>query len=295
MPIFTISFGPKPEREYTTIEEFSANWVRGRPDEAGSSYVYAFRDVSGSVFYIGKGQGDRAHEAIKHRHGRLGYYVATFLAGAYTVEILRSGLSPDDAELLEAELLETFGPQLVNWADNFGLTGSAEAVDRMRSTVAECRQRAQLAADGDRLDEAVSLCREGLAYMSDWERSEHDAEVRELERLAPTHLAARADLRKLQDEYVPFAPVLACEMISDLTRYLCKLGRPEEAQRDVSLFTERYPHGSFREYESFDQRYGKTIRSTLTGREQAALRRIEKALARRSRTAGSPTGSLAKG
>lgn len=285
MATFTVFATPEPEREYASVEEFLADWDRRPQGGAGPSYVYAFRDANGSVFYIGKGQGGRAREAEKHRHGRLGYYVATFLGGTYTVEILRHGLSDDAAEWLETELIETFGRQLVNWKDNLGRVVTAEAVDRMRTTVAEFRQRARAAADGDRLEEAVSVCREVLASLSDWERSEHDAEVREVERLAPTHLAARADLRQLQDAYVPFAPVLACEMMSDLTRYLCKLGRPEEARREVDVFTERYPHGSFREYDSFDHRYGKTIRSSLTQREQATLRRIEKALARRRQTA----------
>ena len=50
----------------------------------------------------------------------------------------------------------------------------------------------------------------------------------------------------------------------------------------VDAFTERYPHGSFREYEAFDHRYGKAIRCSPTEREQAMLRRVEKALAPRS-------------
>jgi hypothetical protein len=54
------------------------------------------------------------------------------LDGTYTVEILRGGLSPDDAEDLEAHLIEVFGRQLVNWAGNLGTMLTADAVARMR-------------------------------------------------------------------------------------------------------------------------------------------------------------------
>ena len=68
--------------------------------------VYTFRDADGSLFYVGKGRGNRAHDTNEHRHGRLGYYIAEFLNHHYSVDILRSGLSEGDAELLEALVLE---------------------------------------------------------------------------------------------------------------------------------------------------------------------------------------------
>jgi hypothetical protein len=57
-----------------------------------------------------------------------------------------------------------------------------------------------------------------------------------IERLAAASLAARVDLHK-QGDYVPQAPVLACEALTDLTRYLCLLGRAEDAQRELEVFT----------------------------------------------------------
>ena len=99
-------FGPTPNTE--SMDAFLADWDRQRDEIArldpglrtatGSSYVYAFHDATGSIFYIGKGYGNRAHDLDCHRHGRLGYYVAEFLGGTYTANILRDGLSPDDAE-----------------------------------------------------------------------------------------------------------------------------------------------------------------------------------------------------
>ena len=155
---------------------------------------------------------------------------------------------------------------------------TAESVAQMREGAEELRARARAASAAHRLEEAVSLCREALAHLSQWERTEHDTEVRKLEGLAATSLAARVDLRQAQSDYVPHAPVLACECLSDLTRYLCTLGRPEEARREVEAFTERYPRGSFRDYEFYDHRYARNVRTAVTKREQATLRRIERAL-----------------
>ena len=65
---------------------------------------------------MGKGIAHRAQDADAHRHGRLGYCIANFLGGTYSVEVLRSGLTNDDAEALEAWLIAGLGAQLVNWA-----------------------------------------------------------------------------------------------------------------------------------------------------------------------------------
>ncbi len=134
-----------------------------------------------------------------------------------------------------------------------------------------------------RREEAVSVCQEALAYLSEWERNEHEKEIHELERLAPNSLAARVDLQMAQSDYVPHAPVLACETLSDLTRYLCTLGRAEEARREVEALTARYPRGSFRDYEFHDHRFGRRIKVSVTKREQATLRRIERALGSQGR------------
>ena len=268
-------FGPAPNS--TSIDAFLADWDRLPRTEAGSSYVYALRDAAGSVFYIGKGLGNRAHDVEGHRHGRLGYYLAEFLSGTYTVDLLRTGLSPDDAELLESQLIETFGPQLVNWEGNLGTIFTEASVAQLHEGAEGLRARACAAAE-HRLEEAVSLCGEALANLSKWEQTKHETEVHELESLAATSLAARVDLRRAQRDYVPQAPVLACECLSDLTRYLCALGRAEEARREVDAFTERYPRGSFRDYEFYDHRYARNVQIAVTKREQATLRRIERGL-----------------
>lgn len=186
-----------------------------------------------------------------------------FLNNQYSVEILRSGLRDDDAELLEALLLENLGSQLVNWADNFGALPQTVTVAQAREAGQALRDRARAVAAAARLDEAVSICREGLSYFSNWETTDHEAELGQLRQLALKALAARVDPRQAERDYVPHAPGAACEILSDLTKYLCAADRAEEALREVNTFTERYPRGSFCDYEVYDHRYGRTIKTSI--------------------------------
>jgi hypothetical protein len=265
---------------FDSIESLLLYWDRRARDGAGRWYVYTFRDAVGSVFYVGKGRGSRAQDAEGHRHGRLGYYIAEFLEHRYAVELLREGLTNDDAELLESMLISSFGEQLVNWAGNLGRpTKTVPPLADIRGKAKENRARARVAASERRFDEAIAICRECLSHISAWHRTEHESEVSQLRELARASLAARVDLRRAHEApYFAPPPFPACEVLSDLTRFLCESDRAEEASREVEAFTQRYPHGSFRDYEFFDHRYGKTIKVAVTQREQATLRRIERAL-----------------
>jgi hypothetical protein len=80
-------------------------------------YVYAHVDTAGSVFYIGKGTGRRAWSPKRHLVWEK--YVAERLGGRYEVKILHNGLTQDEAEAVEWELIDELGPQLVNWV-NYG-------------------------------------------------------------------------------------------------------------------------------------------------------------------------------
>jgi hypothetical protein len=271
----------EPDPKGLSLAELLSHWDRQPRQGAGGAYVYAFRDAVFSVFYVGKGVGHRAYDKQGHRHGRLGYYIANFLSDTYSVDVLKSDLSNEDAEALEAWLIEGLVGQLVNWAGNLGSLLTSESVARIREGTTTLRARAREQANKGNVEDSISLCREALAHLSEWERNQHDAEVRELERLSTTSLAARIDLHRVESDYIAHAPVLACEILSDLTRCLCDVGRPEEARIEVEAFTERYPRGSFRSYEFFDDRYARHISVAVTKREQATLRRIEKALARR--------------
>lgn len=79
-------------------------------------YVYAHRDNKGAIFYIGKGTGRRAWS--EDRHLVWHRYVKERLNGSYSVEILENGLTEDEAETREGELIAKFGPRLVNWQNS---------------------------------------------------------------------------------------------------------------------------------------------------------------------------------
>jgi hypothetical protein len=112
----------------------------------------------------------------------------------------------------------------------------------MCETPGELRVRARAAFAEGRVEASIALCRDAVAFLSAWEHADHEARVHELERLAPAYLGARVDLRKLRADYVPHAPVLACEC------------------------------------EEYDYRYARSFTYTVTKREQATLRRIKRAL-----------------
>ena len=153
------------------------------------------------------------------------------------------------------------------------------------------RTRARVAAAEGRLHEAESICREALNYLSAVESTEHEAELEQLRQLGPTSLAARVDLKKLEGDSSPQAPVAACEVLSDLTKYLCEAGKAEQASREIEAFTKRYPRGSFCDYEFFDHRYGRIIKVAVTQREQATLRRVKRRFKRdRGKRGPTPTG-----
>lgn len=260
-----------------TIEECLERWDRV-PHEHGSSYVYAFRDAAGQTFYIGKGTGNRAYDRRRHRHGQLGYYVAEFLRDAYTVHILKSNLTAADAEELEDELLGRFACQLVNWRD---VTTAGIEYAPVRDQVAHARQLAKAAAQSGDLERAADLCRSAVDVASEWEAADRAQRQRDLEAAAPRSLLARVQLHELLNQYVAQAPACACEALSDLTIYLCKLNRAADAQDAIDRFTLRFPHGSFLGYVLSDHRYETPIRVNPTQREQQTLRRVLKALGRK--------------
>lgn len=76
-------------------------------------YVYFHKNLSGQVFYIGKGTGRRAWSTDRHPVWKK--YVTERLNGAYNVEIHREGLTEVEAEELEASLIAKYGKQLINW------------------------------------------------------------------------------------------------------------------------------------------------------------------------------------
>ena len=84
-------------------------------------YVYLYRDPdTGFVFYVGRGQGNRAFDHLKDESETRKVEVISRLAAAGkspVIDILRSGMSEDQAKLVEAAVMDLLGlNQLTNSA-----------------------------------------------------------------------------------------------------------------------------------------------------------------------------------
>jgi hypothetical protein len=183
-------------------------------------YVYFHRDPQGRVFYVGKGTGDRAWS--RQRHPAWQKYVAERLNGKYTVEIHRNGLSEQEAERQEWELITQLGEQLVNWI-NPGRQFDYEAIalyhklrDANRKFVTETRPLERSDPEA-----AVVRYREALLAMREYESIT-------LER----GLVAELNV----------GPTWGDPGVLDrLTLCLIRLGRPQEAVLEADAYFARFP------------------------------------------------------
>ncbi len=131
-------------------------------------YVYLHRDLSGNIFYVGKGTGRRAWS--KERNDLWKKYVEEKLHGEFTVEIFREGLTEYQAEELECRLIDEYGKHLVNWINfNQGMDYEAiETLNRLRREnllfVEETRK-----LESTNPEQAINQYREALGKMREYE------------------------------------------------------------------------------------------------------------------------------
>jgi hypothetical protein len=78
----------------------------------GRFYVYVHRDAAGNVFYVGKGTGVRAHS--RDRPPEWEEYVAKKSGGAFTVEMVRKGISEEDALMVEDAAMAQHASTIIN-------------------------------------------------------------------------------------------------------------------------------------------------------------------------------------
>jgi hypothetical protein len=184
------------------------------------SYVYFHRDANGSIFYVGKGTGRRAWD--QQRHPVWVKYVTERLHGVYSVEIRRDGLTEDDAEWLEEELIERYGKQLVNWFnpgrdfDYAGLERFHKLRDANRAFVAETRPLEQTAPET-----AIERYRQALVAMFEYESIEHEHGL-------------MAELIGPRDCGEPV-------VLDRLTLCLIRIGRAAEAVSEADRYFVRFP------------------------------------------------------
>ena len=85
---------------------------RDQPCKPGRFYVYVHKDAQGKIFYVGKGTGDRAES--RDRGADWSHYVERILGGKYEVEIIRDGISEEDALQVEDAVMAEHAATIIN-------------------------------------------------------------------------------------------------------------------------------------------------------------------------------------
>ncbi|HYS88532.1 MAG TPA: hypothetical protein VEN78_26545 [Bradyrhizobium sp.] len=85
---------------------------RDQPCKPGRFYVYVHTDAEGTVFYVGKGTGDRAYS--RDRPPEWNEYVSRKSGGKFSVKIVRDRISEDDALQIEDALMAEYATTIIN-------------------------------------------------------------------------------------------------------------------------------------------------------------------------------------
>jgi hypothetical protein len=197
-------------------------WV-GTRQKAVGYYVYAHRGLDGSIFYIGKGIGDRAWSAKRDEIWR--HYIRTRLDGQYTVEIVQDGLSENEALDLEDELIAEHGERLVNWI-NSGRQFDYEALHRFHTMRDDTKSfvSATRVLEATNPEAAIARYREALRRVTEYASIE-------------TESGLLADIQK-EIGRPSFGDVSALDR---LTFVLVREGRYKEVIDEVDAYFRRFP------------------------------------------------------
>lgn len=220
-------------------DELTGELMDDENDGPPNFYVYCHYDKDGTVFYIGKGTGQRAWS--KDRHSIWHKYVDERLNGEYTVGIVEDELTENEAYQLEAELIEEYGENLVNWV-NPARGFDDDALDRYHE-LRGANLKLVMETKGiekERPSEAIETYYRALAAMREYESLETE-----------TGLVAELTQENKSGDV---------EILDRITLLLVRQKRYQEAHEVMRKYFEDFPRAA-------EMTVGKRVRKRVTNGE----------------------------
>lgn len=189
----------------------------------GKFYVYTHKDKDGVVFYVGKGSGDRAHS--RERPPEWLEYLDKRSDGKFSVEIVREGISEENALEIEDAVMKMHGGTIVNRVNPHAPYDSTKfrAYCEAQRGFGETLKRATAFQKDKEFDKAIPEFEAAYAHHL------------EMVRNADYDLGARNGLKSTVFAYHPTSA-----LADGYSMVLAKMGR----NRELIAFAERY----FRDY-----------------------------------------------
>lgn len=200
--------------------------ARAVPDQTKPRgfYVYGHYDVRGNLFYVGKGTAGRAW--ARDRHPLWVWYVEKHLGGKYNVKIIADGMTAEEAEELEAEVIAEHEDQLVNWI-NMGRSMDFKLLDQYHALRNANRKLIQNTRRQEETDLNLAVKNYRTAIEKTAEYAFMDFEQGLIGQL-------------LKEENDEFGKNGELEALDRLTLCLIKLGLASEAAQETDAYFARY-------------------------------------------------------
>ncbi len=161
--------------------------------KAGRYYVYVHKGLDGTVFYVGKGTGNRAYS--KDRQPEWYYFVENILNNQYDVEIVRDGITEEDALRIEDALLAKHAASVINLQNMYAPVDSRMLIDysdAMRGYSDAYKLAQRLDKEGKTLEAIETYETAYTAYVKAMNFNDYQQGARSLlpkQRISPTQLA----------------------------------------------------------------------------------------------------------
>ncbi|MFA5825674.1 MAG: hypothetical protein WC825_06845 [Gallionellaceae bacterium] len=189
----------------------------------GKFYIYTHKDISGTVFYVGKGTGDRARS--QERSPEWLEYLNEKSEGKFFVEIVRDGISEEDALEIEDAVMKMHGGTIINRMNPHAPYDSTKfrAYCEAQKNFGETLKRATNFQKAKEYDKAIPEFEAAYTYHA------------EMVRNSSYDLGARNGLKSTAFAYHP-----SSMLVDGYSMVLAKVGR----NRELVAFAESY----FRDY-----------------------------------------------